>query len=108
MLYESIFHRDHVLLDPEGYARIVLAAIVALPIAAISGVMGVAGGEMRIPALMYLFALPITTAGTLSLAVSIPTLTAGVLTDLRLGSLPNAVLRIGVLMGIASAGGVLI
>jgi uncharacterized membrane protein YfcA len=103
MLYESIFHREHVLLDPEGYVRIVLAAIVAFPIAAVSGVMGVAGGEMRIPALMYLFALPITTAGTLSLAVSIPTLAAGVLTDLRLGSLPNKVLRIGVLMGIASA-----
>jgi uncharacterized membrane protein YfcA len=108
MLYEAIAHREHVLLTPEGLARLVLAGVVAFPIATLSGVFGVAGGEMRIPALMYLFALPITTAGTLSLAVSIPTLAAGVFTDRRLGSLPNPFLRIGLLMGIASAGGVLI
>jgi uncharacterized membrane protein YfcA len=63
---------------------------------------------MRIPALIYLFGLPITVAGTLSLAVSLPTLAAGIFTDRRMGSLSNEFLRIGVLMGVVSAGGVLI
>jgi uncharacterized protein len=108
MLYEAIAHREHVLLTPEGFTRLVLAAVVAFPIATLSGVFGVAGGEMRIPALMYLFGVPIATAGTLSLAVSLPTLAAGVFTDRRLGSLDNTFLRVGVLMGIASAAGVLI
>lgn len=108
MLYESIFHREHILFAPGGYERLMLAAVVAFPIAAISGVLGVAGGEMRIPALMYLFGLPITVAGTLSLAVSLPTLAAGIFTDRRMGSLSNEFLRVGVWMGVASAGGVLI
>ena len=108
MLYEAIGGHEHVLLTPEGLTRLILAAVVAFPIAALSGVFGVAGGEMRIPALMYLFGVPIATAGTLSLAVSIPTLAAGVFTDRRIGSLDNTFLRVGVFMGIASAAGVLI
>jgi len=107
MLYEAAIHREHVLFEPAGMIRLILAAVVALPIATVSGVLGVAGGEMRIPALLYLFGMPVTLAGTLSLIVSLPTLVAGVLTDRRLGALPNAVLAIGVVMGLASAVGVL-
>ncbi len=70
--------------------------------------LGVAGGEMRIPALLYLFGVPIVEAGTLSLAVSIPTVAAGAFTDRRLGGIPDSVVRVALLMGIASAVGVLI
>jgi uncharacterized protein len=108
MLYESIAHVEHVLLEPTGIVRWSLAAVVALAIAVVSGVLGVAGGEMRIPALLYLFGVPIVEAGTLSLAVSIPTVAAGALTDRKLGGIPNSALRIAVLMGVASAVGVLI
>jgi uncharacterized membrane protein YfcA len=108
MLYEAIAHTEHVLLAPTGVALLVLAALVAFVIAVVSGVLGVAGGEMRIPALLYLFAIPIQTAGMMSLMISIPTLAAGALTDRRLGGLPNAAVRIGVLMGVASAVGVVI
>jgi uncharacterized membrane protein YfcA len=97
-----------VLLEPTGILRWSLAAAVAFAIAVASGVLGVAGGEMRIPALLYLFGVPIVEAGTLSLAVSIPTLAAGAFIDRRLGGIPNAALRIAVLMGVASAVGVLI
>ena len=108
MLYESVGHIEHVLLEPTGILRWSLAAAVAFAIAVASGVLGVAGGEMRIPALLYLFGVPIVEAGTLSLAISIPTLAAGAFTDRRLGGIPNAALRIAVLMGVASAVGVLI
>jgi uncharacterized membrane protein YfcA len=108
MLYESIAHVEHVLLDPTGILRWTLAATIGFAIAVVSGVLGVAGGEMRIPALLYLFGIPIVEAGTLSLAVSIPTVAAGAFTDRRLGGIPDSVVRVALGMGIASAVGVLI
>jgi uncharacterized membrane protein YfcA len=108
MLYESFAHVEHVLLEPTGLLRWTLASLIGFGIALASGVLGVAGGEMRIPALMYLFGVPIVEAGTLSLAVSIPTVAAGALTDRKLGGLPNDVIRIALLMGVASAVGVLV
>lgn len=108
MVYESVTAAEHVLLQPAGIARWSLAGLVGFLIAAISGVLGVAGGEMRIPALLYLFGVPVVEAGTISLAVSIPTVAAGALTDRRLGGLPNAAVRLAVVTGIASALGVLI
>lgn len=106
MLYESIAHVEHALLNPAGMDRWLLAALVAFVIAVISGVMGLAGGEMRIPALLYLFGVPIVAAGTLSLAVSIPTVAAGAFADRRLGGIPNAVVPLAIVMGVASALGV--
>ena len=108
MLYESVSHAEHVLLYPTGIARWTLAAVIGFVIAVVSGVLGVAGGEMRIPALLYLFAVPIIEAGTLSLAVSVPTVAAGALTDRRMGGVPNSVLRTAIVIGLASAAGVLI
>jgi uncharacterized membrane protein YfcA len=108
MLYESIAHAEHVLLEPTGTLRWTLAAAIGFAIALVSGVLGVAGGEMRIPALLYLFGVPIVEAGTLSLAVSIPTVVAGAFTDRRLGGIPDSVIRVALLMGIASAVGVLV
>ena len=108
MLYESFAHGEHVLMNPTGLTRWALAGVSAFAIAAISGVLGVAGGEMRIPALLYLFGVPIVEAGTLSLAVSVPTVAAGAFTDRRLGGIPNSVGRLAVLMGVASAIGVLV
>jgi uncharacterized membrane protein YfcA len=40
--------------------------------------------------------------------ISIPTVAAGAFTDRRSGRIPNAVLKIAVLMGVASAAGVLL
>src|SRR5262249_31670113 len=85
-----------------------LAAVVGLLIAAASGALGVAGGEMRIPALMYLFALPVKVAGTVSLIASIPTVAAGAAAYRRLGHLPNRVAILSVLMGVGSLLGVLV
>jgi uncharacterized membrane protein YfcA len=107
MLYESIAHVEHVLLEPTGMARWALAALLAFTIAVVSGVLGVAGGEMRIPALLYLFGISIREAGTLSLMISIPTVAAGAFMDRRLGGIPNSALRVAALMGVASAVGVL-
>ena len=63
---------------------------------------------MRIPALIYLFGLPIKPAGTVSLLVSIPTVAAAALTYRRLGHIPNKVLAVAAVMGVGSIVGVLI
>lgn len=108
MLYESFSHSEHVLFDPEGVSRVVLAALAAGLIAVASAMIGVAGGEMRIPALMYLFAVPITTAGTLSLLASIPTVGAGTVTDWKLGQLRRDVWIAVALLAVPSIVGVLV
>ena len=108
MLYESFAQADHVLFAATGTLRWLLAAIISGLIAAISGVLGVAGGEMRIPALMYLFAVPVVEAGTLSLAVWVPTVAAGAFTEYRIGGIPQTVMRVALVMGVASALGVVV
>jgi uncharacterized protein len=108
MLFESFAHVEHVLLDPSGAARWVLAMAIGFAIAVVSGVMGLAGGEMRIPVLLYLFGVPIKDAGTISLMVSIPTVGAGATTDYRITALPRPAIVIAAIMGVTSAAGVVI
>jgi uncharacterized membrane protein YfcA len=108
MISEALSQTDHVLLNPQETTKILLAALCGLVIAAVSAVLGVAGGEMRIPLLMYLFAMPIQAAGTISLMVSIPTVGAGALTYRRLGHVPNRVLLIAIVMAGGSLAGVII
>lgn len=108
MVVEAVAQAEYVLLEPAGLTRWVLAAVVGFAIATLSGALGVAGGEMRIPALMYLFGLPIKEAGTVSLLVSVPTVAAGAFAYRRLGHVPNRVLIVALLMGVGSLVGVLI
>ena len=108
MVAEGLAHADHSLIAPNGWFRWTLAGLVGFVIAAASGALGVAGGEMRIPALMYLFTMPIKTAGTISLLASVPTVAAGAFTYRRLGYIPNRVLALSLLMGAGSIIGVLI
>jgi uncharacterized membrane protein YfcA len=108
MIVEALLHAEHTLMNPAGIGRWILAAMTGFLIAGISGALGVAGGEMRIPALIYLFGLPIKPAGTVSLLVSIPTVAAAAWTYRRQGHIPNHVLAVAVVTGLGSIVGVLI
>jgi uncharacterized membrane protein YfcA len=108
MIAEGLTQAEHSLVEPTGWLRWSLAALIGFLIAAASGALGVAGGEMRIPALMYLFAVPIKAAGTVSLIASIPTVAAGAFAYRRLGHIPNRVLALSLLMAAGSLVGVLI
>lgn len=55
-------------------ARTVLAGIAGAGIGIVAALMGVAGGELLIPTIVLLFAVNIKIAGSLSLAVSLPTM----------------------------------
>jgi uncharacterized membrane protein YfcA len=53
---------------------IVAGVVAGFGIGVVSAIMGVAGGELLIPAIVLLFAVDIKTAGSLSLMVSLPTM----------------------------------
>ena len=66
--------------------RLVAAVIFGLGIGLVSSLLGVAGGELIIPTLVFAFGAGIKTAGTASLLISLPTVAVGVLKHRRLGS----------------------
>src|SRR5205823_1590380 len=72
----------------------------------VSGLLGVAGGEYRIPALIFLFGVPTVFAGTISSLASIPVQLTGWLEHRKLGHGGPTTFRLGAVMGIASLIGV--
>jgi uncharacterized protein len=89
--------------------RIVSALALGLVIGAISGLLGVAGGEVIIPTLILGFGAPIKAAGSLSQMVSIPTVLTGIVKHYRGGALNDREIatRLILPMGLgAIAGGI--
>jgi uncharacterized protein len=60
-----------------GPAQLVAGVVAGFGIGIFAAVLGVAGGELLIPALILLFGADIKLAGSLSLAVSLPTMLVG-------------------------------
>jgi uncharacterized membrane protein YfcA len=60
-----------------GWWQIVAGVIAGFAIGIVAALMGVAGGELLIPTLVLLFGADIKLAGSLSLAVSLPTMIVG-------------------------------
>lgn len=60
--------------DLTAAARIIAALIAGFGIGVVAAVMGVAGGELLIPTIVLLYGLDIKIAGSLSLAISLPTM----------------------------------
>src|SRR5208282_1057955 len=60
-----------------GAAQMVAGVVAGLVIGIVAALLGVAGGELLIPTLVLLFGADIKLAGSLSLAVSLPTMLVG-------------------------------
>lgn len=60
-----------------GLAQIIAGIAAGLVIGIVASLLGVAGGELLIPTLILLFGVDIKLAGSLSLAVSLPTMIVG-------------------------------
>lgn len=58
-------------------AMLAAGLVAGLGIGVVSSLLGVAGGELIIPVLVFLYGLDIKLAGTVSLAISLPTLLVG-------------------------------
>ena len=62
------------IVDPRDRPAIFIGVVAGFGIGTVAAIMGVAGGELLIPAIVLLFAVDIKTTGSLSLAVSLPTM----------------------------------
>lgn len=79
MIGEHFFHLhgDSGALVPEGPLRWIIGLIAGLVIGTVAAVLGVAGGELLIPTITILYGVDIKLAGSLSLAISLPTMLVG-------------------------------
>jgi uncharacterized membrane protein YfcA len=84
--------------------QMVAGVALGLCIGTASTFLGVAGGELLIPTLIFVFGADIHTAGSAVLFISIPTVCIGLFRYGRVGLLPGrtTLLRIGLPMGIES------
>lgn len=60
-----------------GYAQAAAGVVAGFGIGVVAALLGVAGGELLIPTLILLFGVDVKLAGSLSLAVSLPTMLVG-------------------------------
>lgn len=79
LVFESLFAgmREFVLPGNDGF-RAATAFAAGLLVGAVSSVLGVAGGELIIPILIFLFGADIRTAGTASVLISAPVVIVGI------------------------------
>ena len=61
----------------QGWQLLVAGVVAGLAIGIVAALLGVAGGELLIPTFVLLFGIEIKLAGSLSLAVSLPTMLVG-------------------------------
>lgn len=97
------------LLPDEATVWIVAGVLFGLGIGLVSSLLGVAGGEVIIPTLVFAYGADIKTAGTASLLISLPTVAVGIARYARRGAYDQAAL-IGTVapMGVGSVIGALI
>uniref|UniRef100_A0A831T8I5 Probable membrane transporter protein n=1 Tax=Thermorudis peleae TaxID=1382356 RepID=A0A831T8I5_9BACT len=67
-------------------AHVVSALALGLGIGLVSSLLGVAGGELIIPTLAFVYGVPIKTAGTASVLISLPMVLLGIARWLRTGT----------------------
>lgn len=74
-----VFAHDPATSEPllTGHVQLVAGIVAGLLIGAVASLLGVAGGELLIPTLVLLFGADIKLAGSLSLAISLPTMLVG-------------------------------
>lgn len=115
LIVESILPQQIPALLPSALSwRIPAGVLFGLAIGLISSLLGVAGGEVIIPTLVFAFGVDIKTAGTASLLISFPTVLVGLIRYASRGafrddaSLKNTVVPMGIgsLLG-ALVGGIL-
>lgn len=94
LIVESFLPKETGRLLPDGTAVTVAAGILfGLGIGLVSSLLGVAGGEVIIPTLVFAYGADIKVAGTASLLVSLPTVAVGILRHARRGAYERQALR---------------
>jgi uncharacterized protein len=113
LLVEAVFPFGQAVIASESaLMRGLAGAAIGLGVGMVSSMLGVAGGELLIPALVFLFGADIKTAGTASLMISVAIVATGVWRYHRAGALPLkggpqrivASMSVGSLIGAALGG----
>lgn len=79
LVAETLFAGATHLALPHDYGvRVPVALVAGLVVGAVSSLLGVAGGELIIPILIFIFGADIKTAGTASVLISVPIVIAGI------------------------------
>jgi uncharacterized protein len=93
------------LLPASPWVRLLAGFGFGLLIGAISSVLGVAGGEVIIPTLVFAYGVPIKAAGSLSMVISLPTVLTGMMRHARAGAYSSRGLltRLVLPMGVGSS-----
>jgi len=107
LLAEAMFHFQAGRILPGGPPlSFIVGVAIGLGIGLVSSVLGVAGGELLIPTLIFIFGADIRTAGSASILISLAIVTVGLWRYWRSGSFPqgHGVQRITLAM---SAGSIL-
>ena len=112
LIVEAFLPEEVPALLPDALAVRVLAALL---FGLVSSLLGVAGGELIIPTLLFAFGADVKTAGTASLLISLPTVAVGVVRHARLKAFDErldltqtvAPMGVGSVIG-AVAGGLLV
>jgi uncharacterized membrane protein YfcA len=100
---------DWILLPDVTAAWVVAGVLFGLGIGLVSSLLGVAGGEIIIPTLIFAYGVDIKTAGTASLLISLPTVAVGIIRYARRGAYSRrALLETVAPMGIGSVLGAVI
>ncbi len=102
-------HTERALLPEVMTVWIVAGVIFGLGVGLVSSLLGVAGGEIIIPTLIFAYGVDIKTAGTASLLISLPTLAVGIARYARRGAYARPAIAETVMpMGIGSVLGAVI
>lgn len=87
LIVEGLFVADPTRLVGEGvFATVLVAAACGVVIGLVSSLLGVAGGELIIPAFILLFGVDVKVAGSMSMLVGMPTIAVGLLRHFAQGS----------------------
>jgi uncharacterized membrane protein YfcA len=91
LIVEGVLPQAERSLLPNAMAAWVVAGVLfGLGIGLVSSLLGVAGGEVIIPTLVFAYGLDIKTAGTASLLISLPTVAVGIVRYARRGMYTRA------------------
>lgn len=108
LIGEAFLSGEPAALVPHNVAALIVSGVVlGIAIGMVAALLGVAGGELLIPALMLIYGADIRSAGTASLMISIVTVVSGLLRYRGLSSLPDkqSLQTVAVPMGVGSIAG---
>jgi uncharacterized membrane protein YfcA len=90
ILSEAAFSFQHVDLLPDGViVHLAIGFVIGLGVGLVSSVLGVAGGELLIPALIFVFDTDIKAAGSASIMVSLVIVLVGLWRYWRMDAIPK-------------------